>query len=143
MYRIKSQLAGEQKFKAKLVVLGYRQSYDPLIDTFAPVVNITTLRIFLAIGASTNMKIAQFDVSNAFLNGKVKSEVYIYPPDEIDTSSSTPLKLIKSLYGLRESPKAWNECCDTLVSKIGFTATRIDPCLYTRKTSHGCMFIII
>lgn len=98
VFRIKPHLVGERRFKARLVVLGYRQSFDPLLDIYASVIGITTLRVILSIAASQDMEIAQFDVSNAFLNRKVKSEVYIAPPDGIDSSSPTSLKLVESLW---------------------------------------------
>ena len=50
------------------------------------------------------------DVETAFLNGKVKSEVYVKQPIGYNHKSDKVLKLEKAFYGLRESPRAWYEC---------------------------------
>nr|GEX57744.1 retrotransposon protein, putative, Ty1-copia subclass [Tanacetum cinerariifolium] len=58
------------KNKAQLVARSYRQ--DEGIDfeeSFAPVVRIESIRIFLAFAAHMNMVVYQMDVKTAFLNG--------------------------------------------------------------------------
>jgi len=45
------------------------------------------------------------DVETAFLNGTVKSEVFVKQPKDYDDKSGNVCKLNKALYGLRESPR--------------------------------------
>ena len=52
------------------------------------------------------------DVESAFLNGKIKSEVYVKQPQGYDDNSGRVCKVNKALYGLRESPRAWYKCLD-------------------------------
>ncbi|GJV34026.1 retrovirus-related pol polyprotein from transposon TNT 1-94 [Tanacetum coccineum] len=62
-----------QKNKARLVAQGFRQ--DEGIDfeeSFAPVLRIEAIRIFVANAAHKNMTIYQMDVKTAFLNGELK-----------------------------------------------------------------------
>ena len=66
-----------------------------------------TLKILLSYCCVNNLFIEQMDVETAFLNGKVKSEVYIHEPQGYETWKNKVCKLLKALYGLRESPKAW------------------------------------
>ena len=40
------------------------------------------------------------------------------------------MKLCKSLYGLRQSPKNWRSTIDIYVMKIGFKPLKSDPCVY-------------
>nr|GEY75151.1 retrovirus-related Pol polyprotein from transposon TNT 1-94 [Tanacetum cinerariifolium] len=65
----------------KLVAQGYSQEegndYD---ETFAPVARIEAIRIFLAFATYMNFKGYQMDVKSAFLNGKLKKEVYVKQP---------------------------------------------------------------
>ncbi|GJR08377.1 retrovirus-related pol polyprotein from transposon TNT 1-94 [Tanacetum coccineum] len=69
------------KNKAKLVAKGYNQQecidYD---KTFAPVTRLKAIRIFLAFVTYMNFIVYQMDVKSAFLNGKLKVEVYVKQP---------------------------------------------------------------
>ena len=51
--------------------------------------------------------INQMDVKSAFLNGKIKSEVYVKQSQGYDDNTGRVCKLEKALYGLPESPRAW------------------------------------
>ncbi|GKE17499.1 retrovirus-related pol polyprotein from transposon TNT 1-94, partial [Tanacetum coccineum] len=46
-------------------------------ETFAPVARMEAIRIFLAFSTYMNFKVYQMDVKSAFLNGKLKEEVYV------------------------------------------------------------------
>ncbi|GKA40741.1 retrovirus-related pol polyprotein from transposon TNT 1-94 [Tanacetum coccineum] len=97
------------KNKARLVVQGYSQEegidYD---ETFAPVARMEAIRIFLAFATYMNFKVYQMDVKSAFLNGKLKEEVYVKQPPGFESSefSDYVYKLDKALYGLKQSPRA-------------------------------------
>ncbi|KAI3677816.1 hypothetical protein L6452_37086 [Arctium lappa] len=71
--------------KARLVAKGYRQEegidYD---ETFAPVARLEAIRVFLVFAAYRNFTVYQMDVKTAFLNGKLKEEVYMSMMGEIN-----------------------------------------------------------
>ncbi|GJR27593.1 retrovirus-related pol polyprotein from transposon TNT 1-94 [Tanacetum coccineum] len=52
----------------------------------------------------------QMDIKSAFLNGKLKVEVYVKQPPGFESSKfhDYVCKLNKSLYGLKQAPRAWN-----------------------------------
>ena len=56
--------------------------------------------------------IRQLDIPTAFLNGKLESQVYIKIPEGISCGGAEELKLRRALYGLKESPKCWNDRFD-------------------------------
>ncbi|GKD68329.1 retrovirus-related pol polyprotein from transposon TNT 1-94, partial [Tanacetum coccineum] len=66
------------KNKARLVAQGYSQEegidYD---ETFAPVARMEAIRIFLAFSTYISFIVFQIDVKSAFLNGKLKEDVYV------------------------------------------------------------------
>nr|GFA96778.1 retrovirus-related Pol polyprotein from transposon TNT 1-94 [Tanacetum cinerariifolium] len=74
------------KNKARLVAQGYSQEkgidYD---ETFVPVARMETIRIFLAFATYVNFKVYQMDVKSAFLNGKLKEEVYVKQPPSFES----------------------------------------------------------
>ncbi|GKE91050.1 retrovirus-related pol polyprotein from transposon TNT 1-94 [Tanacetum coccineum] len=98
------------KTKARLVAQGYSQEegidYD---EAFAPVARMEAIKIFLAFATYMNFKVYQMDVKSAFLNGKLKEEVYVKQPPGFESSKFTDYvcKLDKALYGLKQAPKAW------------------------------------
>nr|GEV30287.1 retrovirus-related Pol polyprotein from transposon TNT 1-94 [Tanacetum cinerariifolium] len=78
-------------------------------ETFAPVARMEAIRIFLAFATYINFKVYRIDVKSAFLNGKLKEEVYVKQPPGFESSEFPDYvcKLDKALYGLKQAPKAW------------------------------------
>nr|GEV43908.1 retrovirus-related Pol polyprotein from transposon TNT 1-94 [Tanacetum cinerariifolium] len=97
------------KNKARLVAQGYSQeekiNYD---ETFAPVARIGAIKIFLIFATYMNFIVFQMDVKSAFLNGKLKEELYVKQPLGFESSEFPDYvcKLKKAFYGLKQAPKA-------------------------------------
>ncbi|GJX52288.1 retrovirus-related pol polyprotein from transposon TNT 1-94 [Tanacetum coccineum] len=60
---------------------GREKELDYFEKSFAPVVRIKAIRIFVANAANKNMMIFQMDVKTVFLNGELKEEVYVSQPE--------------------------------------------------------------
>ncbi|GKB59499.1 retrovirus-related pol polyprotein from transposon TNT 1-94 [Tanacetum coccineum] len=97
------------KNKDRLVASKFRkEEVNYFEESFAPVVRIEVIRIFIANAANKNMMIFQMDVKTAFLNGYLKEEVYFSQPEGF-VDQDNPLhvyKLKKALYGLKQAPRA-------------------------------------
>jgi len=50
------------------------------LETFVPLVKISSIRILLALSNNTNWIIHQMDVVSTFLNGDLHEEVYMHQP---------------------------------------------------------------
>lgn len=133
--------------KARLVALGCRQMYGiDYLETFAPVVKLTTIRTILALTAVHDLECEQMDVTTAFLNGDLNEEIYMQIPEGLRTKDNDGMvcKLEKSLYGLKQSPRQWYAKIHAyLVNELKFKASENDPCLYVRKSESSILIIAL
>lgn len=137
VFKVKHDKNGQvEKFKARLVAKGFSQKYGIDYDeTFAPVVKFSSIRALLAFGIQHGMLIHQMDVVTAFLYGHLNEEIYMEQPPGYVKSNKRDLvcKLNKSLYGLKQSPRCWNETISNYLESCGFVACQADPCVFIRK----------
>jgi hypothetical protein len=96
----------ELKYKARLVIKGYEQRFGiHYTETYAPVVNLRTVRTLLALAAYLDMEVHQMDVTTAFLNAELPEDeqIHMEVPAGYSTgaSNTVALLLLKSLYGLK------------------------------------------
>ena len=133
-----------QKYKARLVARGFSQipgmDYN---ETFSPVVRLETIRAILALAVAENWEIQQMDVKGAYLNGKLKEEIYMDQPDGFSDGTSRLCRLIKTLYGLKQSGREWNEELDNKLGGIKFDRLHSDPCVYIRRNGNSIEIITI
>lgn len=117
--------------KARYVVKGCQQREGiDYSDTYSPVVDLASIRLLLSIAASRGMEIITFDVISAFLNGELEEVIHMKQPEGFDDGSGRICKLNKSLYGLKQSPKNWNQAITALLKSLNFESTDDDPCVY-------------
>ena len=135
-------------FKSRLVVLGRAQV--PGIDcggTFVPVCRLQSIRTMLAIAAELDYKVLMLEMQTAFFYADVEEEVYVKmaPVYETYDKSRVPfvMKLKKSLYGFRQSPKNWFGTMDDNLSSIGFRSFKSDPCVYGLKDKTGTAILTL
>jgi len=95
-------------------------------ETYAPVARLTTVRILLSIIINDNLYSDQLDVKNAFLHGTLTQDVYMEQPEGCEDGTSRVCKLNKTLYGLKQSPRAWNLAFKNYVKEIGLKQSEYD-----------------
>lgn len=135
VYKRKTNTNGElAKYNARLCAQGFSQIEGvDYCETYAPTGRLAALRTALLLGASEDMEIIQMDAVGAFLNGIPKEILYIRPPKGYICKSSNPntvLKLNKSLYGLKQSPRCWYRQLKEFFESINFKASLADPCFF-------------
>lgn len=145
VYNLKSHEVDERdKYKARLVVRGFAQEnmfdYDTL---YSPVASMTTIRMLLSIGTQFLFHFRQLDVTCAFLNGILKENVYVRFPQGHEIKQGKVLKLKKSLYGLRQSSKCWNEEINKCLIEIGFKRSDNDHCLYMLEFNLEKLYLLM
>jgi len=133
-----------ERYKARLVVKGcaQRKGFD-YNETYAPVARLTTVRTMLAVINHKNLSANQLDVKNAFLHGNLQEEIYIKPPEGFTEKEGFVYKLNKALYGLKQAPHEWNIKFHEFMSRLKFSQSAYDKCLYKRKEKDNLAYILL
>ncbi|CAI7854919.1 unnamed protein product [Closterium sp. NIES-54] len=127
-----------EREKARLVVKGFMQVYGADYDeTYSPVSSYITLRIFLSIVAALDLNLMQLDMKNAFLQSKLDRVLYMYQPNYFDDGTGRVCKLLKSLYGLKQSPLLWYKALDGVLLGAGWKKSQVDEALYFKASDDG------
>uniref|UniRef100_A0AAV1T131 Reverse transcriptase Ty1/copia-type domain-containing protein n=1 Tax=Peronospora matthiolae TaxID=2874970 RepID=A0AAV1T131_9STRA len=112
-----------ERFKARLVAKGFSQKFGvDYEETFAPM-----------------------DVKTAFLNGSLNEDIYMDQPDGyLDaTQPDYVCKLKRSLYGLKQSPRMWNQTIDGFMIKMGFKKCESDHCIYIKRDDQDMILVVL
>ena len=129
-----------ERYKSRLVAKGYTQSYGiDYQETFAPVAKLNTVRVLMSIASNLDWPLFQLDVKNAFFNGIIEEEVYMaLPPGfEDERSRDKVCRLHKSLYGLKQSPRAWFGRFTRVLKDCGYKQGHADHTLFTKHSNQG------
>jgi hypothetical protein len=147
VYMVKQDANGQiKRYKARLVARGYSQMYVIDYDeTFAPVAKMTTIRTLISCAANFDWPLYQLDVKNAFLHGDLQEEVYmeIPPSFETDQTSGKVLKLKKSLYGLKQSPRAWFDRFRRAMCNLGYKQCNGDHTVFYRHNGNHITILAV
>ncbi|KAE8667838.1 hypothetical protein F3Y22_tig00112368pilonHSYRG00011 [Hibiscus syriacus] len=83
-----------ERHREKLVVKGYAQKEDiDFNEIFSPVVQLTTVRVVLAMCATLNLHLEQLDVKTSFLHGNLEEEIYMLQPEGFEKKRKEELGL--------------------------------------------------
>jgi hypothetical protein len=134
-----------RKLKARFCARGDKQMEGvDFFETFAPVCNWQTVRIMLIISLIYDFATLQVDYTAAFTQSdidkqpnwdsmteeqKERSGVYLELPKGFKQPEKV-LRLKKSLYGLRQSPRNWFLHLKDNFAKVGFKQSEYDACLF-------------
>lgn len=145
VFKLKYKANGNvDKYKARLVARGFTQmkGFD-YNETYSPTAKLTTFRVLMAIAVHHGYYIHQMDVKCAFLNGFLNEEIYMNQPEEFNDGTRMVCKLNKSLYGLKQASRMWNERFHGFMSKIGFNRCLSDHCLYIKSKDNMTCYILL
>lgn len=131
------------KRKARLVAQGFSQKHGvDYLDVFAPVARGTTVRMLLSTAGREKWKVKQYDVKTAFLNGKLEEEIFMKPPPGQNYNGKM-CKLQKSLYGLKQAARVWNQLVHESLVKYGCQQNETDNCLYSMTSGGEIVHLLI
>ncbi|KAH9796155.1 retrovirus-related pol polyprotein from transposon RE1 [Citrus sinensis] len=134
-----------ERYKARLVAKGFTQTYGiDYQETFAPVAKLNTIRVLLSLAANLDWPLQQLDVKNAFLNGDLAEEVYMELPPGFDKEGrGLVCRLKKSLYGLKQSPRAWFDRFSRAIRQQEYKQAQTDHTLFYRHKDGKITVLIV
>ena len=144
--RVKKNTTGEYiKHKARLVVLGNEEPFEDR-DNYAPTCNQKALSILLALSSQHDMTLSGLDIKAAFISADIDGDVYMRLPKGLTDDPEEPptyWKLKKSLYGLRRSPKLFNEDLAKHLRQGGYIQSPYDRCLFHKREGDKLLAFVI
>jgi hypothetical protein len=136
-------------YKARLVTQGFSQiggvNYD---DMYAPVAKLASTRAIIAMANHLSFKMHQIDIKGAYLNSELQDNKVLYMQHPLgykspDTSMHV-LRLIKTLYGLKQSGHHWYQKLSSIFKSLGFMQCSVDQAIYFKVVvTKGKLTIVV
>ena len=148
VFSIKDYPDGSEMFKACFVAKGYTQVKGiDYYDTFSLTAKMTSIRSFIQIDVEHGLCVHQMDVKAAFLNAPIDCDLFIQQPKGYEKygNNDTPFvcKLKRSLYGLKQSGRNWNNTLHQFLIENLFERSGVDPCFYFCKSDTVSVIVLI
>ncbi|KAL1488506.1 hypothetical protein ABEB36_014972 [Hypothenemus hampei] len=133
-------------YKARLCARGFTQKEgEDYFEIFSPITKFDSIRTVLSIAAARKYNIMQFDIKTAFLNGKLNEDIYMKPPEGLKLNKDQNLVCLlqKSLYGLKQSSRCWNNTFTNFLHSYGFRSTDADPCVFVGRIKNNILLLVL
>jgi hypothetical protein len=136
------------RYKVRYVAKGYAQRYGVDYDkTTAPTARLESFRTILHVAATLGWDIQQFDIKTAFLHGVLPDDETMFmeqPPGfEEPGKEDWVMKLLKSIYGMKQASRVWNKTFHKAVLEWGFKRISSEPCVYRRDSPEGTTIFVL
>jgi hypothetical protein len=146
VYKIKRDADGNvERYKSRLVAKGFmqREGID-FEEVYAPASKHTTMRALLATVAACDFELDQLDVKTALLNGKLEEKIYMRQPQGYEQGGpNTVCRLRRTLYGLRQAPRAWHMRLKEELELLGFKASEADAALFVGEINGEEVYLVV
>ena len=110
-------------------------------NTFSPIAKMTYVRLFIFLTAH-GWDFHQLDIKNAFFHGDLPEDVYmeqLVAQGEI----GRVCRLHKSLYGLKQFPRAWFGKFSQVIEKFGIQKSKSDHSIFYRNSEAGIILLVV
>ena len=123
------------KYKAWLNAHGGQQEYGiHYFETYSPVVNWFSVRLFLVLTLLLNWYMRQIDFVLAYPQAPIKCDLFMKMPRGIVVPGYDPkqycLRLVKNIYGQKQAGRVWNKYLCEGLTKLSFSQSTVDECVW-------------
>jgi hypothetical protein len=111
--------------------------------------NGITFRYLISLAIQKYLSLQLMDVVTAYLYGSLDSDIYMTVPDGISVPNTNAnrnmycVKLVKSLYVLKQSRRMWYNRLKKFLLNKGYSNSNDCPCVFIRKSSTGFYIISV
>ena len=127
------------KFKARLVARGDLQ--QTAMDTFAATLAARLFRFLMALVAAFGLETRQYDAVNAFANALIDEPFYCKLPQGWPGKHNILLRLLRALYGLKQSPALWHKNLSAKLIELGLEPLPGVDCIFVNE--HMIIFFFV
>lgn len=128
------------KYKARLCARGDLQKTEG--DTYAATLAARIFRALMALAAAFDLETRQYDAVNAFANSPINEPTYCTLPQGWDgLDINILLKLLRALYGLRQSPALWYQNLSKTFLQLGLDPVPGVECCFVND--HMIVFFFV
>ena len=130
------------RYKARLVFKNHKFATDSTWEeSFSPVVDKSTLRLFFTMVGKRNMHMRQADVRTAYLNAEMPDVIYICLSNICGDETDWVRQLYRALYGHPKAGQLWNKLFVEFASSEGYLQSVRDSCLFYHPI-HDCLLVL-
>ena len=106
---------------------------------------MNTVRTLLSVATNSGWSLSQMDVNNAFLQGELEEEVYMSLPPGYKNKVDQNLvcKLKKSIYGLKQSPRAWYAKLSHSLLSLLFDKSSADSSMFVKHSNNSTTIVLV
>jgi len=143
VYRLKLDENNHPKrWKARVVARGFDQVEGvDWFDSFSAMAHPVTVRMLIAAAIANNWSLSHTDVKVAYLNCLLNETVYMEPPPGFARKDGKVLRLKRTIYGLKNSGRAWYKLFLQDCKEFGFVPITDDQCLL--KCTRGDSVLVL
>jgi hypothetical protein len=90
------------------------------------------------------MHMRSADIETAFLNADLQEDIYMRRPKGTEDRTLRVMRLLKSIYGLKQASREWYKLFHKALSSLGLKRATSDTDLYTMNHSlHGVSIVLV
>jgi len=133
------------KWKARLNVHGGKQTHGVNFwETYSPVVQWSSIRLFLIISLLKGWHTRQIDFVLAYPQADIETELFMEIPQGFHfggTRRTHCLRLKKNIYGAKSAGRTWNKHLHRGLIERGYRQSLVDHCVYYKGASVFMVYV--